>query len=98
MIKMTQEEFKPYSFLAFRINSSTHTYNCVVNSLKSAGFRLIGGGGANAWNFLWTGLIKPNKLKRVNQYQKINHFPGAWHLGRKDNLWRNVFRMKRSFG
>jgi predicted tellurium resistance membrane protein TerC len=45
-----------------------------------------------------TGLIKANKLKNINQYQKINHFPGAWHLGRKDNLWRNVFKMKRTHG
>ena len=81
--------------LGFKFHSSTHTYNCIVNTLKAAGFRLAGGG---AWNVLWTGLIKPQKLKNVNQYQKINHFPGAWHLGRKDNLARNIFRMKRSFG
>jgi len=49
--------------LGFKINDSTHTYNCVVNSLKSAGFRLVIG---SAWNILWTGLIKANKLKNVN--------------------------------
>lgn len=93
--RLTQEDTKPYASLGFKINDSTHTYNCVVNSLKTAGFRVVSGSG---WNILWTGLIKPNKLKHINQYQKINHFPGAWHLGRKDNLWRNVFKMKRSFG
>lgn len=93
--RLTQNDLKPYSFLGFKINNSTHVYNCVVNSLKTSGFRLVAG---SAWNVLWTGLIKANKLKRINQYQKINHFPGAWHLGRKDNLWRNVFKMKRTHG
>ena len=49
--------------LGFKFHYSTHTYNCIVNTLKAAGFRLAGGG---AWNVLWTGLIKPNKLKNVN--------------------------------
>lgn len=61
--KTTQADLKPYSFLGFKINSSTHTYNCVVNSLKTAGFRLVEG---SAWNVLWTGLIKASKLKRIN--------------------------------
>jgi len=29
---------------------------------------------------------------------KTRHFPGCWSLGRKDNLWKNFSRMKRSFG
>lgn len=95
VVIVQQEELKPYSMLGFKINESTHTYNCVVNALKTGGFRLING---SAWNCLWTGMIKASKLKNINQYQKINHFPGAWHLGRKDNLWRNVFKMKRTHG
>ena len=65
IIRLTQEDLKPYSMLGFKFHYSTHTYNCIVNTLKAAGFRLAGGG---AWNVLWTGLIKPNKLKNVNQY------------------------------
>ena len=49
--------------LGFKFHASTHTYNCIVNTLKAAGFRMAGGG---AWNVLWTGLIKPAKLKNVN--------------------------------
>jgi len=54
---------KPNSSLGFKINSSTHTYNCVVNTLKTAGFRLVSGA---QWNVLWTGIIKPNRLKQMN--------------------------------
>ena len=63
--KFTQDDLKPYATLCFKINNSTHTYNCVVNAFKTAGFRLSEGGG---WNCLWTGLIRPSKLKYMNQY------------------------------
>ena len=35
--------------------------------------------------------------KNMNRNQKINHFPGCWNLGRKDNLWMNLSKMKRKF-
>ena len=88
-----QEQLYPYSQLTFRISSHTHTYNCVVNALKTAGFHIVTSGhGPTSWNCLWTGLIKPSKLKGMNPYQKLNHFAGAWGIGSKANLWRNVQR------
>jgi tubulin polyglutamylase TTLL4 len=85
--------------LTFRISSHTHTYNCVVNALKTAGFHLVTSGhGPTSWNCLWTGLIKPGKLKGMNPYQKLNHFAGAWGIGSKANLWRNVQRQRRKRG
>jgi hypothetical protein len=29
---------------------------------------------------------------------QINHFPGTWELGRKDKLYRNIARMRRTHG
>lgn len=34
----------------------------------------------------------------MNKYQKVNHFPGCWYLGRKDFLYKMVTRMKRKHG
>ena len=34
----------------------------------------------------------------MNKYQKINHFPGSIQLGRKDMLWKNVYRLWQKFG
>lgn len=34
----------------------------------------------------------------MNKYQRINHFPGSYQLGRKDLMWKNVSRLKRQFG
>ena len=28
-------------------------------------------------------------IKKLNKYQRYNHFPCTWQLGRKDNLWKN---------
>jgi tubulin polyglutamylase TTLL4 len=79
----------------FKILESTHTYNCVVNSLKMAGFSLNTG---SKWNSLWTGMIRGGRLKSLNEYQRINHFAGSWSLGRKDSMWRSVQRMRRMHG
>ena len=88
---ISQETLKPNSCLTFRVSNQTHTYNCVVNALKSAGFHMVTrGNGPCSWNCLWTTLIRPSKLKFMNKYQKLNHFAGAWSRGSKANLWRNV--------
>jgi tubulin polyglutamylase TTLL4 len=34
----------------------------------------------------------------MNRFQKINHFPGAWSIGSKANLWRNVQKQRRKHG
>ena len=60
--------------LGFKIAESTHIYNSVVNTLKTAGFRIVGPG-SSKWNVLWTGQTKPEHLKDATKYQRINHFP-----------------------
>jgi tubulin polyglutamylase TTLL4 len=32
----------------------------------------------------------------MNKFQKINHFPGCWNLGRKDYMWKNLNKQRRS--
>ena len=65
IVQYSQDTIKPSQALTFKITESTHTYNCVVNSLKMAGFRFTTGGN---WNVLWTGLFKSNRIKNVNKY------------------------------
>jgi tubulin polyglutamylase TTLL4 len=45
---------------------------------------------------MW-GIGNKRTMKTMNKYQKINHFPGCWNMGRKDNLWMNLSKMKRKF-
>ena len=49
-------------------------------------------------NVLWTGSVKPDLLRETNKYQKLNHFPGSFQIGRKDCMWRNIARFRRTNG
>lgn len=82
--------------LVLKISETTHIYNSLVNSCKNAGFYLTDVG--KEWNLLWTGGGKSECLKYMNEYQKVNHFPGSYQLGRKDLMWKNISRLKRQFG
>lgn len=67
-----------------------------MNSCKYAGFYLTDVG--REWNLLWTGATKTDVVKYMNKFQKVNHFPGSYNLGRKDLMWKNISKMKRQFG
>lgn len=82
--------------LGFKMTETTHIYNSVVNSLKNAGIRIVAPN-SSKWNIMWTGVTKPELLKDISSYQRINHFPLSFHLGRKDLMWKNIYRMKKIF-
>jgi hypothetical protein len=50
-----QKDVPQSSNLTFKISDTTHTYNCVVNALKMAGFKLTT---SSQWNLKWTGSVK----------------------------------------
>eukprot|EP00742_Colponemidia_sp_Colp-10_P009226 GILJ01010045.1.p1 GENE.GILJ01010045.1~~GILJ01010045.1.p1 ORF type:complete len:1156 (-),score=172.77 GILJ01010045.1:144-3611(-) len=81
--------------LYFRIN---HGDGRLVRwILESNGFREISGG--SDWMFLWTGgSIKPYMFQTLTRYQKVNHFPRAYEVTRKDCLYRNLARMQALHG
>ena len=64
IVQFTQDQLKPYCTPGFKVSDSTHTYNCVVNALKMAGFRHVTGA---AWNICWTGLFRQGRLRNINQ-------------------------------
>lgn len=82
-------------YLGFSVSDNTTVYKCVCKALKYAGFRL---GKGTTWNVLWTGSARNEIVGALRSQQKANHFPGICQLGRKDNLWRNINRLKRIHG
>lgn len=50
------------------------------------------------WSGTWANQVKSTEYKLLHDHQKFNHFPGTYHIGRKDYLWRNIQRMKEKFG
>lgn len=82
---------RPEEEKAFDLKYKSGTLLCITKTFEMAGFKRTEG---SSWNSFW-GKPKHDRVKEMNKYQKTNHFPGCWHLGRKDNLWRNLSRMKR---
>lgn len=83
--------------MSFRIAETTHIYNAVVNTCKNAGFSLAEGSTADNFNVQWTGYISASEIRKLNKFQKTNHFPSSNQLGRKDLLWRNILRLQIKF-
>lgn len=52
-------------------------------------------------NLIWK-LLKTDKMdiliQKLNKYQRYNHFPCTWQIGRKDNLWRNYSICRNLYG
>lgn len=47
------------------------------------------------FNLLWTGLhLKPDLLRSLKPYQRVNHFPRSYELTRKDRLYKNIEKMQ----
>lgn len=50
------------------------------------------------WDILWSdGPLNDNYLKGMLFHQRMNHFPGMYHLSRKNMLGRHLTRMKNVF-
>ena len=50
------------------------------------------------WDLLWTdSAVTIDMLSKMKLHQKINHFPGMYHLARKNNLGRNLMKLKKEF-
>ena len=50
------------------------------------------------WIGTWGSHQKPEGFKSIKDYQKINHFPGSFQLGRKDRLCRNLYHAQAKYG
>lgn len=68
-------------------------YKCVLSAFKTAGFRRTN---KDNWYCFW-GFASDDTTKTMNKHQKINHFTGCWHIGRKDKLWLHLSNNKRKF-
>ncbi|CAM9199248.1 unnamed protein product [Chrysoparadoxa australica] len=67
--------------------------NSVKNAFLGAGF--IRTKSASSWTACWGKHPSPEGFRALNRFQKVNHFPGSWCIGRKDRLMRTLFKMKR---
>ena len=50
------------------------------------------------WLGYWGKHMKGEAFKGLKEYQKVNHFPGSFAIGRKDRLWRSLAHMQSLYG
>ncbi|XP_076094251.1 uncharacterized protein LOC143064924 isoform X1 [Mytilus galloprovincialis] len=72
------------------------TPNIVKHSLARIGFRITKRN--HDWLGCWGKHMKSQGFKGIKEWQKLNHFPGTFQIGRKDKLWRNLSKMQLHFG
>lgn len=80
----------------FAHTTNVHPYNSVLNTVRLGGLYQAGIN-SQKWALLWGSHPKPELLRTFHQFQKTNHFPGSWQLGRKDLMWRNIYKFKRQW-
>ncbi|KAI9336358.1 tubulin-tyrosine ligase family-domain-containing protein [Obelidium mucronatum] len=68
------------------------TPRVVRTCLRRAGFKLVKGG--RKWIGYWGKHYPAEKFKTVQPWQKVNHFPMSFEIGRKDKMYLNVTRMR----
>jgi len=93
--RLIQDKHLPKMY--FHHSNAVHSYNCVLNTLRKGGLYSTTHG-SGKWCLLWASYPKPEFLRNYHPFQKTNHFPGSWNLGRKDLVWRHVARMRRAHG
>lgn len=80
----------------YKLGPCAVAFRVVVGAFEAAGMKYTSSN--TLFNILWAKRATRYTLASLNPYQKVNHFPGTWGIGRKDSLAMNMHRMKRYFG
>ncbi|KAF8359016.1 ttll-4, partial [Pristionchus pacificus] len=66
------------------------------HSLAASHFKVVEE--TNQWIGYWGRHLKSTDYRNILPHQKVNHYPGAFHIGRKDRLWTHVSEQIDRFG
>lgn len=77
---------------------STITPIIIKEIVQKSGFVLLDANTTEEWLGTWGKHLKCASFKRIRPFQKVNHYPGSFHLGRKDKLWENYKSMQSRYG
>lgn len=68
-------------------------YTAITNSLRATNVRKTAS--SNTWNIFWGEHLKAQEFAALLPFQRVNHFPGSFELGRKDRLCAHLLRMRK---
>ena len=80
------------SFLNFK---TAWNRGSVKNAFLRAGFTQVKG---KHWNAKWGKHLNKADFAKLHRFQKVNHFPDSWCIGRKDRLMKTLIKQRRFAG
>jgi hypothetical protein len=93
---------KKSRILYFKFGPRAVEFNAVRGAFRRAGFTRLKRDDENCrfdnFTAMWSKHLPVNDFARLSEFQKVNHFPGSFELGRKDSLHRVMNRMRDKHG
>ncbi|KAJ3276288.1 hypothetical protein HDV01_005736 [Terramyces sp. JEL0728] len=66
-----------------------------TDAVKNAGFEFVTAG--DQWLGTWGKHLPLDKFKKFHSWQKVNHFPMSFEIGRKDKMYQNYAYMRQRY-
>jgi len=79
----------------YKVGPGAVAFKVVLNAFHSGGLKYTP---RDDWNILWAKRVEHREWAMADITQRVNHFPGTWGIGRKDNLHHNLTAMRRVHG
>lgn len=70
-------------------------YNAIAHVFKATNIRKATATTTTNWNIFWGHHLTASEFAALLPFQRVNHFPGSFELGRKDRLCSNLLRMRK---
>ncbi|RNF26329.1 putative tubulin tyrosine ligase [Trypanosoma conorhini] len=80
----------------YKVAPGAVAFKVVIDAFEASGMQYTASN--ELFNVIWAKRATPYTLAHLGPYQKVNHFPGTWGIGRKDSLALNIEKMQRHFG
>ncbi|SCU69125.1 tubulin-tyrosine ligase, putative [Trypanosoma equiperdum] len=80
----------PYGTLSFTMPAPAVRFSAVMCALERAGFVEDTSLLSKSWLLKWCKRPVRSDFSKLRLFQRINHFPGTWRLGKKDELHRHL--------
>ena len=88
---------RKFGNLLFCLPDGAVRFSSVISIFKCSGFAETSNK-EDPWSVLWTKRVEPEDYAQLKPYQRVNHFPGTWSIGRKDNLHKRLMSRLRRHG
>jgi len=95
-LKASGFDILPRMYFSLEETRDCHAYNATLNTLAHNGLERVATG-VTKFALLWGIHPTPELLRSFHPFQRTNHFPASFHLGRKDLLSKLLSKTRRKW-